>query len=298
MTSVARTTFDGLAAVELKTPAARLVAVTAWGPRIAFFGAPGDQNLLLWAPGRYTRGAWDLRGGHRVWATRPGADECEDTYALDNAPCTVELAPDGFCVMGAENPANRTRRGVRVRSLDDQHIAVDNILENTGDMLYSGGVWALTCTVPTPDTTYGVPLGDGSEWDSCSIILFRRWAGHGAGGFDDPQFRVQGDMLAITPRGVENKRMLQSHRGIIAMRDPQRGVTFAKRTPWQPGVSYPGGANMAAYIGPDNFMVEMETMGPERTLRPGEQLVHTETWVLRAGSPAIDSGKQVDALFA
>ncbi len=298
MTTVSRVTFDGLDAVELRTPALRLVATATFGPRIAWFGPAEGENLLLWAPGKYTRGDWDLRGGHRVWATRPGADENEDTYAVDNAPCTLEIEADGFCLMGAENPLNRTRRGFRVRVADERCLTVENRVVNTGEMLYSGGVWALTCTVPLPDAHYAIPLGDGSEWDSSIIVLFRRWAGHGAGGFADPQFRLTDDLLRIEPRGVENKRMLQSHRGIIAMRDPRRGVTFAKRADWRPDGQYPLGANLAVYIGPDNFMVEMETMGPERTLRPGEALSHTETWVLHAGAPAIDDAGQVQALFA
>ncbi|HRG57059.1 MAG TPA: hypothetical protein PLG56_13520, partial [Lacunisphaera sp.] len=75
---ISRINFDGLDAVELRTRDLRLVALTAKGPRIAFFGRPAGDNLLLWAPGKYRRGAWDLMGGHRLWAARPGADEAEE----------------------------------------------------------------------------------------------------------------------------------------------------------------------------------------------------------------------------
>lgn len=298
MPAVTKTTIESADAVELRTPALRLVAVSAWGPRIAFLGKPGGDNLLLWKPGTYTRGQWDLRGGHRVWVTRPGADECEDTYATDNAPCAVELLPDGFRITGGEHPANRTRRGISVTALNDHTLRVDNFLTNTGDLLYSGGIWALTCTVPTPGTQYGIPVGDGSEWDAFSMVLFRRWAGHGAGGFDDPQFQIKGDVLAIQPQGKENKRMLQSRHGIIAMSDPQRQLTFAKRAPLHDGQPYPLNTNLAVYIGPDNFMVEMETMGHERTLRPGESLHHVETWVLRDGAIPLTPARGLLDLFA
>ncbi len=73
--------FEGHKAVEIITDHLRLVVVTEFGPRIAFFGKPDGDNLLLWAPGEYMREKWDLAGGHRVWVTRPGADENEDTYA-------------------------------------------------------------------------------------------------------------------------------------------------------------------------------------------------------------------------
>ena len=68
---LAQTEFDGMAAVELTTDALCLVAVAERGPRVAFLGRPGGENLLLWKPGKYGRGDWDLCGGHRVWVTRP-----------------------------------------------------------------------------------------------------------------------------------------------------------------------------------------------------------------------------------
>ncbi len=40
-----------LDAIELRTPALRVVALTAKGPRLAFWGRPGGDNLLLWKPG-------------------------------------------------------------------------------------------------------------------------------------------------------------------------------------------------------------------------------------------------------
>lgn len=285
---VQKTTFEGAAAVELKTKALRLVAVTEFGPRIAFLGAPRGENLLLWKPGKYRRGDWDLGGGHRVWVTRPGADENEDTYAPDNAPADVRLLKNGFRLTGARSPLNATRRGIEVRALSEDTLEVDNFVVNDGDMLYSGGIWALTCTVPLKGTRYAIPVGDGTEWDAFTMVMFRRWAGHGQGGFNDPQFSIQGgDLLVINPRGKENKRMLQAHRGLLAMCDPARKVTFAKRVLHVSGDVYPLGCNIAAYIGPKNFMVEMETMGPEKTLRPGEEFHHVEMWKLSKGTPAL-----------
>lgn len=298
MTKIARTPFEGSAAVELVTPVLRLVAITDVGPRIAHLGLAGGENLLLWKPKKYTRGEWDLRGGHRVWVTRPQADECEDTYAPDNGPCKVEILKDGFRVTGGKSPVNATRRGFSVRAVADDRLEVDNFLINDSDMLSSGGVWALTCTLPGKGARYAIPLGDGSTWDNFSLVHFRTWAGHGKGGFNDPQIAVGDEVLVVTPRGVENKRMVQAPRGILAMSDAARGLTFAKKVDWLPGRQYPLHMNLAFYIGPDNFMVEMETMGPEQTLKPGETLVHRETWVLRKGAVGVDKAAPILKLFA
>jgi len=295
---IQRTEFQGLDAVEIRTDRAHMVIVTAFGPRIASFGTPQGENLLLWAPGKYLRGEWDLRGGHRVWATRPGADECEDTYQPDNGPCHVDVTDDSVCITGAEDPVNKTMRGIAVTVLDNGAFEVNNFVVNTGDLLYSGGVWALTCSLPSPETTYGVTIGDGSNWDSFNMVHFREWAGHGQGGFADDQITVREDLVHVAPRGVENKRMLLSHDGIIGMSDPARGLTFAKQCGYEAGGNYPLGCNIAFYIGPDNFMVEMETMGPEHTLKPGEDLHHVETWVLHDAAVSLDDAAGLRQLFA
>ncbi len=252
----------------------------------------------MWKPETYLRGDWDLRGGHRVWATRPMADENEDTYATDNGPCSVELFADGFRLTGAENPHNRTRRGIEVRALTDHMFEVDNFLENTGDMLYSGGVWALTCTVPGAATKYAIPVSDGSDWDTFTMVHFRRWGGHGVGGLNDTQIEQTEDMLVITPRGIENKRMVQSRAGIMVMTDTDRNFTFAKKTPYcDSATTYPQNTNLAFYIGPENFMVEMESMSPEQPLRPGDIMHHKETWVFRDEATPLTSADDLTSVF-
>lgn len=297
MTSITNTKFHGAHALTLTTDKVQLVAVYEYGPRIAHFSARGGSNLLLWKPGKYKRGQWDLRGGHRVWVTRPGADENEDTYATDNGKCEVEIFQDGFRIIGTENPANRTRRGFSVKVLAADKLEVDNFLINTGDMLYSGGLWALTCTVPGKGTRYGIPVGDGSEWNAFSMVNFHRWAGHGQGGFGDKQIAIHGDLMTVDPRGLENKRMVQSHHGIIVMSDPSRRLTFAKRVAYDPAAHHPLNCNIAFYIGPKNFMVEMETMGGEKTLKPGGYLHHPEIWVLKPGAVPLKKAAQLVELF-
>jgi hypothetical protein len=290
---IARTDFHGVDAIELTTEALRLVVVTGFGPRIAHLSPPDGENMLLWdTDGKYVRGDWNLRGGHRVWATRPLADECEDTYAADNNACTVEEHADGFTVTSAVDPTNRTQRGITVRVSAFNRLTVDNFLINTSEMLYSCGLWALTCTLPGDGVRYFVPLGDGSAWDACRIVLFRTWGGHD-GGFADDQFEITDELFTINPAGRENKRMLMAQRGLMALSDPGRGVTFTKQIAHDPAGRYPMDSNMAFYVGPDNFMVEMETMGPEKTVPPGASIHHEEVWTLRDTAVAPEDWQQL-----
>lgn len=292
--TVQRVTFEGAAAVELTAPGLRLVAVYDKGPRIAFWGRPNGDNLLLW-PTSAGRGDWRMMGGHRIWITLPGGDHTEDTYEPDNDPCEVELFDDGFKLTGKKSPIHCTRRGFEVRLQDDDRVTVDNFLINSGDMLFSGGIWALTVTPPKSGNNrrYGVPLGDGSKWNTATVVLHHTWGGHDPvkGGFNDPQFSYTSDMLLINPSGNENKRMIRADHGIIAMRDQKLGVTFAKRVVYQPAATYPLSTNVSVYVNED--MVEMETLGPQETLKPDAELHHIETWVLAPSSVGLEEQKLV-----
>lgn len=286
--SLKRITFGGLAAVELRTPKVRLVAITAMGPRIAFWGRPGGDNLMLWHPGKYRRGPWDLMGGHRLWVWRPGADEAEETYAADNRPCTVEILPNGFTVTAAVDPGLLTQRGFTVTARAADRIEIEHFVTNRSAMLWSGGLWAITSTRPTAGTTYAVPLGDDSDWDYATIIAVKKW-GHNQGTktFHDPQFELTDDAFLLLPGGRESKRMLKADAGVIGMHVPELQLVFAKQADYLPEGQYPLGTNLALYNGKDNFMAEMETMGPGATVKPGRTLKHTETWVLREAKSAL-----------
>ena len=292
---VKKVKFGNFDAVELTTLKIKLIAVYSIGPRIAFFGKPDGDNLLLWEPEKYKRNDWNLRGGHRVWLTRPGADENEETYAVDNDPCDLEINDNGFRIIQPVDNANQTQRGFEVKITDEDKLQVDNFVINAGDMLFSAGIWALTCTMVGKHTQYVIPVGDDSSWDCFSMVMFKTWAGHN-GNIDDEQISFQDDLLLINPKGNENKRMLQAHKGIIARNDPDDDTCFAKKAEFDPENihAYPAGCNMAFYIGPDNFMVEMETMAKEKTIKPGNSAHNIEIWTLK---PFIKNIKNVKKMF-
>jgi hypothetical protein len=270
--------FDGGGALEITTARLRMVVTTEFGPRIAFLGRPGGQNLFYWHVDKVNREGWRLLGGHRVWITRPMADESEDAYAADNGPCEFEEAGGLLSVTGAAHPFLKTRRGVRIRALDENAFEVTSFVTNVGPMLYSGGVWCLTCIQPRAGMTFGIPLGDRHlDWDVVKLVFARAWAGH-TSRVEDPQIRFNEEFMIVEPQGVETKRMLWAPLGALAMTWPAERLSFVKRTQSDPNAQYPLGCNLAIYVAPDNTMVEMETCGAERTLRPGETAVNVETW--------------------
>lgn len=276
--------FEQRAAIEIVDRSARLVIVHGVGPRIAFFGRVRGDNLLFWdRRGEHRRGDWHLYGGHRLWVARPGADEAEETYAPDNAPCAVRRISGGVEVTAPPDAA-RIEKTLVVRAPGERSDAwiIEHRLRNAGDMLWSGGAWALTATLPARGTRYRIPLGGGApEWDLVTLVIPRRWGGGHTSRLADPQFSFTDDALEFRARGHEAKRMVMAPHGTLEMSDPDRG-RFVKRAAYVPHQQYPLGTNLATYLGPKSFMVELETMSPLVTLAPNETLVHVETWSLRA----------------
>jgi hypothetical protein len=281
-THIRKTEFDGLEAVEILTSKARLVVVTAMGPRIAHFGSRHGRNLLFWDyPRKYGRKDWRLMGGHRVWAMRPGADEAEETYAGDNGACTARVTARGVDVRGSIHPVFRTRKSLGIKVEADDTFRIENRITNESEMVWSGGVWGLTCSLPKARTTYGVPLGREGAWDVFLIGYPKRWAGEQRAPVADPAIRLTEDCLVLRPRGHTSKRIVQAPQGIMGMTDPGEKLSFLKRSAFMDGAEYPFGCNIAFYAGKRNFMVEMESMGPYQGVLPGATLANTETWMLR-----------------
>ncbi|MDB5105277.1 MAG: hypothetical protein JWP91_2966 [Fibrobacteres bacterium] len=287
--SIRRMEFDGMDAVEILTSKARLIVVTSMGPRIAHFGTRNGRNLLFWDFIRkYKRGEWRLMGGHRVWATRPLADEAEETYADDNEVCSVRATATGVDIKGAVHPVFRTRKSIGIKVLADDTLQVDSRITNESEMVWSGGVWGLTATLPTANTSYGIPLGREGAWDIFLIGYPKRWAGAQNSRVNDPAVRLTEDCMIIRPKGQISKRMVQAPQGIIGMTDPGEKISFLKQSQFVDGADYPMGCNLAYYSGKKNFMVEMETMGATQGVLPGATLVLRETWMLRK---PVDWGK-------
>lgn len=279
--NVRKTTFDGLDAVELTTDRCRMIVLTGAGPRIAWFSKPDGENLLYWDKNGAQRGAWRLYGGHRVWLTRPMADESEDTYLPDNDPCAVTIVGDGLDVFAPPAQANRIARGMRIRALPDGRVSVTNCLRNEGDMLYAGGVWSPTCVVA--ERPIEIPLGSpepDTAWDVVYMAIPRVFAGN-VTRLDDDSVTMCGDVLTLTPKGRCVKRCVRAEQGVVQLRC--EGYVFRKSVVFRPDARYPlRGCNIAAFIGADNWMAEMETYGGERAIKPGETAEHEEMWEILA----------------
>ena len=273
--------FDSLEGLEIQTKNWRMVIITQCGPRIAFLGKiHSNENILYWDKDGGSNGDWKLYGGHRVWVTRPYADESVDTYTPDNSPCIVSIKDDILTVFSLPDPFTKISKGMQISVIDDNTFSVSNMLKNEGDFIYSGGVWSPTCVNPT-DKIIEIPLGeDDSTWDIVKILIPRKFAGNTVK-IDDPQITFRENTMVVKSQGVLTKRCVCAPKGEIIMYWESQKIRFAKRTKYIRDGRYPlEGCNIAVFIGEDNWMGEMETYGTEQSIRPGETISNQEDWVL------------------
>lgn len=277
---IEKTVFDGLNGYELTTENWKLTVIADCGPRIAYLGRPDGKNILYWDKDGVIRGEWRLRGGHRLWLTRPMADESEDTYFSDNASCEVELLEDGLRVTAPAHPIHKLERGMEIRCAGDGRFAVRHTIKNVGDLIYSGGIWSPTCINPT-GKEIRIPLGqDDVTWDIVKVVIPRVFAGNTTQ-LEDPQVYFEGNDMVVRPAGRVTKRCVSAPKGTITMTWPEERIAFTKRVPYQPMARYPlDGCNLAVFVGQDNWMGELESYGAEQPIIPGQTIEHTEYWQL------------------
>jgi hypothetical protein len=271
-------------AVKIETERYRMIVIAEFGPRIAFWGAPGGANLLYWDKGAVSNGEWVLHGGHRVWITRPMADESPDAYLADNMPCDVDIRENRVRVESPPHPAYHIARGMEIMMLSGNTASVRNYIVNKGAMLFSGGVWSPTCVKPD-DAVITIELGqDNVSWDIVKIAIPRIFAGNTVL-LNDPQVTFSETQMIVKPAGIVTKRCVCAPKGIISMKDMKSGLRFTKTSVYQPGARYPmDGCNVAVFVGADNWMAEMETFGVEQPVPPGNRIDNAEVWTLSAES--------------
>lgn len=81
----------------------------------------------------------------------------------------------------------------------------------------------------------------------------------------------------------------------------RQGLLFLKRIAWQDGATYPDYGSSTEVFTQTTFL-EVETLGPMQTLRPGEAAEHTERWWLfedvTVGSSESDVEKALAPILA
>ncbi|HEY0789669.1 MAG TPA: hypothetical protein VGD78_01275 [Chthoniobacterales bacterium] len=253
------------------------------GPRIMSFRRAGGQNVFkvrLDEAGGTGESVFKLRGGHRLWrAPEDYGTEHSLTYVIDNDRIDHKVV-DEFSVSVAHVAAapHRLRREVCVHvSQSGPTVTVEHTLQNDGPAPLSGSAWGLSVMAAGGFAVIPQPaLGTHPQ----DFVPNRRWVLWPFTDLPDERFRVSPRLLRLYQTNRKPFKLGLQHRerwvGYVLGDD-----LFLKTIPFLAGEEYPDeGSNFETFTNWD--FLELESIGPYRTLEPGASLQHTERWALFA----------------
>lgn len=247
------------------------------GPRIVGLRREGSAaNLLAETPdlGWDTAlGRYELLGGHRLWF----APEIPDRVAVPDAQgLTLETLDDGLRLTGAQEPVTGCVRSIEVRLDPDlPAMALRHRVENRGERPLELAPWAIT----------QLPLGGVALLPQRSAITGhlprpnRNLVLWPYSSWEDPRLRLRDGLVTVDAiAGPDLKVGCLDDPGWVAyIRD---GVALVRRFEPVPDERHADlGCNVEAFCG--TRYLELEVLGPMRTLAPGTSVSLLERWEVR-----------------
>ena len=279
--------------VRIANDVAELYVTTEFGPRVIYYALRGGENFFYTNEAKnylqkgpafdeaFYKGAhWDVYGGNRLWRC---PHHFPTVFYPDHDPVQVEKTEGGVAFVAAPQITNNVQNRVEVR-LDPETSRVEMryAIENLGPDEKKIGCWALNvCKVggisvfPQPQTPLGfIPNRHITLWDYSDMRDPRvHWG--------KKYVTLKGDPAAVGPIkiGINN---VDGWAFYI-----NNGACFVQRFQHVDGAEYADfGVSYETYTNP--YFLELESLSPLRTLKPGESVTHAESWELFPCDASID----------
>ena len=262
------------------------------GPRVIYYAMNGMENMLKEDINRDTvrdsedihkffdtTENWYIYGGHRLW-TSPEA--WPDSYTPDNSP--VDYKIDGNTITLTPEP--RTKVGeqhVMTVTLSENStlVTIGHKVVNISDKELTLAPWCLTVA-----DKGGVEIIPQCK-KKTGLLSNRRLVIWEYTDIQDERFYVSDDYITLrqTDKNRSFKVGMNNEDGWCAYLN--KGQLFRKLFDFDEKAEYPDyGCNYETFTDP--FIMEIETLGALRTLKPGECSDYEERWDLRACSDSLD----------
>jgi len=262
--------------------------------RIMSFGPVGGPNLF-WvndamtpeATGRQIPVAapdvWLNFGGDKLWIA-PEADwNWPPDPALDRGPCRAAANEKGELVLTgppSQRHGVRFERTIRLAP-DAARVEIEQTMRNVSHGPVSGAIWEVT-QVPA-DCIAFVPLGPGASWRTDEGTEL------------DEQWQRVGEMLILRPNGTEGKVFISGPPAWLGCL--QGGILYIKSFSMPSSPTPPTESPREVYTGKLGY-IELEVVGPQVTLQPGQETATKETWHLARLDKTPGSDEELVGLIA
>ena len=247
------------------------------GPRLVrLFAAGSDQNLFAEIPDTKTPTPWgdySFQGGHRLWHS---PENLPRTYVPDDQDQVVKEKSDGVVLSFSEGPTGITKSIDISLAGNEPKVTLVHKLENSGLWPVELAAWAITQLALGGTAIFPLPVGN---VDPAGLLPSRQVALWPYARLTDERLDLHDDFIAFHGRSQlpAFKIGYFSQHGWAGYFN--HGVFFRKTQDLHPEQNYPDfNCTTESYCN-DKF-IELETLGPLQTLKPGECTMLTETWEL------------------
>lgn len=262
-----------------------LIVTSDVGPRIIRYGFEGGQNFFVELEedlGKTGGDNWRLYGGSRLWV---GPEDPVYSYGADNDPVQVEISGSRLT---AQAPVEHTgvQKAIAVELADEgSAVRVVYTLANRTIWPLRIATWVLTMMAPGgAGITTLPPRGTHPEvlapTNPLVVFAFTNMA--------DPRWTWLEKYIVLQqdPQNADPEKIglfNPATRGAYLL----NGELFVKKFAASPEEEYPDMGSSYETFTNERFL-EIETLGPVRTLQPGESIDHVEEWSLHR-PVAVDS---------
>lgn len=279
-----KVTFEGWNdCIELSSGDFKLIVTTEIGPRV-MGGFLGDsQNIFNVDPrfaGKTGGDKWINYGGHRLWHS---PELKPRTYAPDNGKAAAKELEDGSVMFSAgTEPSTGIYKSITIKPLGDNKFRVEHRLRNDNPWEIELAPWALS--VMAPGGTAIAPLNKAPK-ALLPNSFFSFWP---YTDLADERFTFGHDFLLVkqVPGMPATKIGFNCENGWIAYAN--QGTLFIKSFEYYVDAEYPdNGCSIEFYS--CSTMLEAETLAPLYAISQGEEILHVEEWLCKAGPDKIET---------
>lgn len=269
-----------------------MVVTTDVGPRIIRFGFIGEENQFQEFPemlGKKGGSEWCMYGGHRLWHA---PEHQPRTYYPDNQPVKIEAHDNFTRIIQPDETTTRIQKELDIFLSDDKaEVKIIHRLRNHNLWAIEFAPWAISVMSPGGCAIIPLPPRGSHQGNLLPENTFTLWA---YTDLSDPRWtwarnyimlRQDPDMSQPQKIGVLNKNGWMAYL--------RNGHLFIKKFEYQQGSVYPDWGSSVETFTNDKF-IELETLGPLKTVEPGEAVEHVETWFLIKNIPDIKKDTDIE----
>lgn len=270
-----------------------VIATTAVGPRILFYGPAGGKNLLAHFPENSMEtalGTWKPYGGHRLWVW---PEVFPATYAPDNGPIEHQIEGELTVVLKQPIDGAAMQKAIRITlATSGTHVKLEQTVTSHNLWPVDIAPWAITVVACGTGIVPRVPFQSHDDYvpvtQPLAICAFTD--------LQDPRFTLglRYIMLRADPAAKNSQKFgLRNKEGWCAHLVDD--ALFVKLFEHDERAEYPDyGVNNEVYV--EGGYMEVELLGARRSVAPGESLTLTENWHLFEGID-VPAGTRDEALL-